>query len=61
MATDYIMGQKGGGIADIFGIIASDLSVTEIWTISLMTVLIAIIGTEVYIMLIFTETVDDFI
>ncbi|MHB8560661.1 MAG: hypothetical protein ACYDAP_05775 [Thermoplasmataceae archaeon] len=60
-ATNDIFGLIGGGINDIFGIMAGDLSNTGIWAIPLMAVLIGVLGAGVYLILVFTRTVDDFI
>jgi hypothetical protein len=60
-AATYIFNLIGGGINDIFGIMAGDLSGTGIWAIPLMAVLIGTIGAGVYLILVFTRTIDDFI
>lgn len=60
-AVTDIMTLIGGGINDVFGIMAGDLSNTGIWAIPLMAVLIGTIGAGVYLILVFTRTIDDFI
>ncbi|MHB8560225.1 MAG: hypothetical protein ACYDAP_03555 [Thermoplasmataceae archaeon] len=60
-AVNDIMTLIGGGINDIFGILAGDLSGTGIWAIPMMAVLIGVIGAGVYLILVFTRTMDDFI
>ena len=60
-AVNDIMTLIGGGINDIFGIMAGDLSTTGIWAIPLMAVLIGVIGAGIYLILVFTRTVDDFV
>ena len=60
-AANDIFNLIGGGINDIFGIMAGDLSGTGIWAIPLMAVLIGVIGAGVYLILVFTRTIDDFI
>lgn len=60
-AVNDIMTLIGGGINDIFGIMVGDLSGTGIWAIPLMAVLVGVLGAGVYLILVFTRTIDDFI